>query len=231
MIFPIRRTSNGVKLFLDTCNLAEIEKYLKLGVISGITTNPGLVVKEPKTDYLAHMGNIVELCRKYNEVPLSVMVTEGEPAKMLAQAREFVTKLAYSNLAIKIPVGWEEARVIRELEKNNIKVNCTCCMTQGQVLLGAQDKPRYLSIFYNQIKDAGGDPVRVIKESSQLLKGAGTEIIVGSIRHFGEIPESFLAGADIVTAPPEVLAKMAFHPKTKEELDKFHDKFIHWGEN
>lgn len=220
-----------MKLFLDTCNLAEIEKYLKLGVISGITTNPGLIAKEPKADYLAHMGKIVELCRAYSEVPLSVMVTESEPAKMLAQAKDFASKLNYGNLAIKIPIGWEEAGVTRELEKNNIRVNCTCCMSQGQVLLGAQDKPRYLSIFYNQIKDSGGDPVKVIKESSQLLRGTSIEIIVGSIRHFSEIPESFLAGADIVTAPPDVLAKMAFHPKTKEELDKFHDKFIHWGEN
>ena len=103
-------------------------------------------------------------------------------------------------------------------------------MTPGQTLLGALAKPRYLSIFYNQIKDVGGDPIRVIKESSQILQGTGVEIIIGSIRHFSEIPESLLAGADIVTVPPDVFAKMALHPKTKEELDKFHDKFIHWGE-
>jgi len=220
-----------MKLFLDTCNLAEIEKYLKLGVLSGITTNPGLVAKELKVDYLIHMKKIVELCQRYQPIPLSVMVTEKEPAGMLWQAKQFVSQLNYSNLVIKIPIGLEEVNVIKELEKNNIRVNCTCVMTSGQTLLGVQAKPRYLSIFYNQIKDAGGDPVRVIKESSQLLQGTGIEIISGSIRHFSEIPESFLAGADIVTAPPDVLIKMAFHPKTKEELDKFHDKFIHWGEN
>lgn len=221
-----------MKLFLDTCNLEEIEKYLKLGVISGITTNPGLIVKEPKTDYLDHMRKIVELCQKYQPVSLSVMVTEREPLGMLQQAKQFASQLNYSNLVIKIPVGWEEVNVIKELEKNNIRVNCTCVMTPGQTVavLGAQARPHYLSIFYNQIKDAGGDPVRVIKENSQLLRGTGVEIIVGSIRHFSEIPESFLAGADIVTAPPDILAKMVFHPKTKEELDKFHDKFIHWGQ-
>ncbi len=221
-----------MKLFLDTCNLEEIESYLKLAVISGITTNPGLVAKEPKTDYLLHMKKIVELCQKYQPVSLSVMVTEREPLRMLQQAKQFVSQLNYSNLAIKIPIGWEEVNIIKELEKNNIRVNCTCVMTSGQTaaVLGAQAKPTYLSIFYNQIKDAGGDPIRVIKESSQFLQGEGVEIIVASIRHFSEIPESFLAGADIVSAPSDVLAKMAIHPKTKEELDKFHDKFIHWGQ-
>lgn len=220
-----------MKIFLDTCNLAEIEKYLKLGVISGITTNPGLIAKEPKADYLEHMKKIVELCQKYETPSLSVMVTEREPSGMLCQAKQFASQLNYSNLAIKIPIGWEEVNIMKDLEKNNIKVNCTCVMTSGQTLIGAQAKPHYLSIFYNQIKDVGGDPARVIKESSQILQGTGVEIIVGSIRHFNEITESFLAGADIVTAPPDVLVKMAFHPKTKEELDKFHDKFIHWGEN
>ena len=220
-----------MKIFLDTCNLEEIEKYLKLGVVAGITTNPGLIAKEPKADYMVHMSNIVGLCQKYQPVSLSVMVTETEPVAMLQQAKQFASQLNYSNLAVKIPIGLAEVNVIEELEKNNIRVNCTCVMTTGQTLLAAPVKPRYLSIFYNQIKDAGGDPIRVIKESKQLLQGAGTEIIIGSIRHFSEIPESFLAGADIVTAPPEVLVKMAFHPKTKEELDKFHDKFINWKEN
>lgn len=217
-----------MKLFLDTCNLVEIEKYFKSGIISGITTNPGLIVKEPKADYIEHMKKIAELCQKYQAVSLSVMVTEREPAGMLWQAKQFASQLNYSNLAIKIPIGLEEVNVIKELEKNNIKVNCTCVMTPGQTFLGAQAKPHYLSIFYNQIKDVGGDPVRVIKEAGQILRGTGTEIIVGSIRHFSEITESLLAGADIVTAPPDVLAKMVLHPKTKEELDKFHDKFIHW---
>jgi len=218
------------KLFWDTPNLEALEKGFQSGLLSGITTNPGLVAKEPKTDYMTLMKKIVELCQKYNEVPLSVMVTEREPEKMLAQAKEFASQLNYSNLVIKIPVGWEEINVIKELEKENIRVNCTCVMNVAQSILAIHAKPRYISIFHGQIKDAGGDPCQVIRDSAKLLEGTGIEIIVGSIRHFQDISDSFLAGAHIVTAPPEILQKMALHPKTKEELDKFHDKFIQWNQ-
>ena len=35
-----------MKLFLDTANQVEVEEAVKMGVISGVTTNPSLVAKE-----------------------------------------------------------------------------------------------------------------------------------------------------------------------------------------
>ena len=35
-----------MKIFLDTANIDSIKKYLELGVVDGITTNPSLLFKE-----------------------------------------------------------------------------------------------------------------------------------------------------------------------------------------
>lgn len=35
-----------MKFFIDTANLADIKKAYKMGVLSGVTTNPSLVAKE-----------------------------------------------------------------------------------------------------------------------------------------------------------------------------------------
>ena len=92
-----------MKLFLDTANLEEIEKGLKQGILSGITTNPSLIAKEPKADFLAHIKKIIELCQKYQqEIPLSIEVFQTEPEKMIQQAKDFVSALGYSNLYIKM---------------------------------------------------------------------------------------------------------------------------------
>ena len=220
-----------MKLFLDTANLNEIEKTLKLGIISGITTNPGLIAKEPKTDYIAHLKKIAELCQKYRqEVPLSMMVVEKEPEKMLVQAKEFSAALQYGNLNIKIPVGLDTLWVVRELEKNNIKVNYTCGMNEAQTILGGLAGATYFSIFHGHIKDLGSDPNEVIKNSRQLLEGTKTEIISGGVRHMKDAVDSFLAGAHIVTVPYEILEKMAIHPKTVENINRFIDKFNQWGQ-
>ncbi len=218
-----------MKIFLDTANLEEIEKGLQRGIFSGITTNPALFSKEPKSDYFSHIKKIVELCQKYNqEIPLSVEVFQTDPQKIYEQAKEFVSKINYSNLNIKIPIGLEELEVIKKLGNEGLRVNCTCGLNESQAILACAAGVRYFSLFAGRIKDIGGDPARVIKNTHQLLQGTNTEIIVGSIRHMQDVADAFLAGADIVTVPPNILEKMAIHPKTTEAVNQFLNDFQQW---
>jgi len=48
-----------MRIFLDTANIDQIKQAAKLGIISGVTTNPSLVSKEGTTDYEA---TIKEIC-------------------------------------------------------------------------------------------------------------------------------------------------------------------------
>ena len=60
-----------MKLFLDTANIEQIEESFRTGVISGVTTNPSLLSKEPKADFYEHIQKIADLCSsKGNGCPL-----------------------------------------------------------------------------------------------------------------------------------------------------------------
>ena len=48
-----------MRIFLDTANIDQIRQAAKLGIISGITTNPSLVSQEATADY---QGSIKEIC-------------------------------------------------------------------------------------------------------------------------------------------------------------------------
>ena len=50
-----------MKIFLDTANLESIQKYLELGIVDGITTNPTFLSKEK--DPVKTMKKIVKLWR------------------------------------------------------------------------------------------------------------------------------------------------------------------------
>ena len=121
-----------MKIFLDSANLDEIRDCLEKGIISGITTNPSLLSKEPKTAFVQHMKKIVELCNEYKKnIPLSVEVITTDPKEMISQAHQLIDDLNYENLNIKIPIGWDELAVISELSSNGIDVNCTCLHTEA----------------------------------------------------------------------------------------------------
>jgi transaldolase len=95
-----------MKLFLDTANLADIETALQKGFITGITTNPSLMAKEPKGNYIDHMKKIVKLIDQYsNPVSLSVEVFAQNKEDIITQAEELVGEIQYENLSIKVPIG------------------------------------------------------------------------------------------------------------------------------
>ena len=204
--------------------------------MSGVTTNPVIIAQEPMptkdpgVDYINHVKQIVELCRRYNqEVPISVMVTETEPQKIFEQAQNFANQISYGNLNIKIPIGWQEVGIVKKLEDSGIKVNVTVGMNEAQVVLAASANPTYFSIFCGHIKELGGDPFAVISNSRKLLEGAKTEIIVGSIKTAKDVVECFSAGAHIVTAPPDIFERMASHLETTRTVNLFLDLFSRWG--
>lgn len=220
-----------MKLFLDSANLNELENCLKRGIVRGITTNPTIFSKEPKTDFLKHIQKMADLCTSYHQfVPLSIEVFTADPKKMLAQALDIVQRIDYENLNIKIPIGWDELEVIYQLNKEGVVVNCTCLFNEAQCMLAANAGAHFVSIFMGRLKDIGGDPLPVVSNVRKLLDQAksSSEIIVGSIRHPRDIAEAQIAGAHIVTASIKFFETMVSHPQTTKSVQGFLEDFKQW---
>jgi transaldolase len=221
-----------VKIFVDSANLREIEEALRRGFPAGITTNPSILSKEEKGDFRQHIKNIISLVQRYEcDIPLSVEVFTSDPKEMMAQAEDFIEYFGYySNLNVKVPIGWDELAVIRELRRRGIKVNCTCCMSYNQAVMAAGAGANYVSLFYGRIKDMGYDPSCIVRQVRATFKewNVPCEIIVGSIRHLVDVNEAIQAGADIVTVPPKFFPQMVCHPKTDEAVHQFVSDFEQW---
>ena len=221
-----------MKIFVDSANLLEIEEALERGFPSGITTNPSILAKEEKADFREHINKIIELVQRYGyDIPLSVEVFSTRPEEMITQAENFVRHFGhYPKLNVKIPVGWDELAVIRELRLRGIPVNCTCCMSYGQATMAAAAGANFVSLFYGRIRDIGYDAAAVVRDVRATFRerAVPSEIIVGSIRHIADISEAFQAGADIVTVPPKFFRAMVTHPKTDEAVKQFVTDFQKW---
>lgn len=222
-----------MKLFLDSANLTEIDEALQRGIVSGITTNPSILSREEKGDFLTHIRAILGRVHYYSadNIPVSVEVFTNRLDEMLTQAKRLVADLADPSVVIKIPVGWDELAVIRELSDNGIWVNCTCCMSYNQAILAALAGAKYVSLFWGRIKDTGADAATVVRHVRATFRewNHPAEIIVGSIRHLMDVNEAFQAGADIVTVPFKFLESMTRHPKTDEAVRQFLDDFKRWA--
>lgn len=166
-----------MKIFIDSANLEEIKTALSRGFISGITTNPSLLAKEPKGKFEKHVGAIIDLIKSVNPnggIHLSVEVFSRDPREIIAQAKRFVKEFQYPGLSIKIQMGLEELGTIHELSREGVSVNCTACMTPLQAVMAAAAGAKYVSLFWGRIRDAG--------DSDKLKGSPGIEQAIQAMR-------------------------------------------------
>ena len=209
-----------MRLFLDTANIDHISYGVRLGVISGITTNPSLVSKEGKVDYKQLVQKICAIVPG----PVSTEVLGSDVEGMVAEARQ-IARWA-KNVVVKIPASIEGIEATHQLAKEGIAVNLTLCFSVNQALLGAAAGAAYVSPFVGRLDDIGEDGMTLIKEMVEVFKtypAIKTEIIAASIRHPQHCLAAARAGAPIATIPYQVLLQMAKHPLTDIGISRFQE--------
>ena len=211
-----------MEIFIDSASISEIEKWLKMGIVDGVTTNPSIMLKDGVYNIKAGARDIAALV---NPRSVSVEVTTNDLDEMVKQAREFASWA--NNIAVKIPQITQDGvpcyGVINQLENEGIKVNATVAMSLGQVILAAKAGATYISIFAGRVGDEGGDVSQVIRNSVDWLERwkYKNKIIVGSIRSVADIHQAAVAGAHIITIPPQFLTRMADHKYTRATVEQF----------
>ena len=206
-----------MRIFLDTANIDQIRQAAKLGIISGVTTNPSLVSKEAAVDYEAAIKEICSIIPG----PISAEVLVEDVESMIEQARRISTWAP--NIVIKIPATAAGLEATSALAKEDIKVNFTLCFSLNQALLGALAGATYVSPFVGRLDDAGHDGMQIVKDIVDVFKHyqLSTQVIAASIRHPQHCVAAAKAGAHIATIPYSVMMQMIHHPLTDIGVARF----------
>ena len=206
-----------MRIFLDTANIDQIRKADKLGVISGVTTNPSLVSKEGLADYKAVVKEICSIITG----PVSAEVLAEEAQAMIEQARDISTWAP--NVVIKIPATTEGLEVTSALAKEGIKVNFTLCFSLNQAVLGALAGATYVSPFVGRLDDIGYNGMELVRDIVNVFTHyqLPTQVIAASIRHPQHCVAAAKAEAHIATIPYQVLMQMIHHPLTDIGVARF----------
>ncbi len=193
-------------LFIDSADLTDIAFAFDHGVVRGVTTNPLFLKPEQHREMLPKI-------LAASTGPVSVQVS-GPRDTWLSQAKRlFGTD---PRIVVKVPCVPEGIRLVHRLRGNRLSFNVTGVMSPTQAIVAIESDAGYVSVFWCRSRDAGFRPEAVVK----LAAAAQSRVIVGSIRHPDDVAEAVLAGADIVTVPPKILAAMFDHPKTLEFIEQ-----------
>jgi transaldolase len=205
-----------MKIFIDTGNIADIQRLVDIGIIDGITTNPSLLAKEPG-DYRENLKKICEIVKG----PVSGEVTATDFGGMMSQGRD-IAKI-HPHMIVKVPLTRDGIKACKALNGEGIRVNVTLCFSPAQALLAAKAGATYISPFVGRLDDIATNGMELIRDIVAIYDNYDftTEILVASCRHPIHVVEAAKMGADIATCPPAVIDALFNHPLTSIGLEKF----------
>lgn len=212
-----------MKFFIDTANLEDIKKAYKIGVLSGVTTNPSLVAKEG-VKFEDRIEEILKTVPEVESVSAEVTPDTVTADDMIAQAEELIKiNGGDKNITIKLPMTIAGLEATRYLAKKGVKINVTLIFTVNQALLAARAGATYVSPFLGRLDDISEDGVYLVSRIAELfrIQHIDSQIIAASVRHPDHVTRVALAGAHIATIPYAVIEQLVKHPLTEQGIEKF----------
>ena len=205
---------------MDTANIQEIRDGVRMGVISGVTTNPSLAASEG----IGSRENYKEAVQEISDIldgPISIEVVSLDAEGMVAEGRDIAEWIP--NPWVKIPSTAAGFEAISILSNDGIKINQTLCFSLNQALLGAQAGSTVVSPFVGRLDDIGQQGMDLIEEIVTVfdVQQIETQVLAASIRHTLHCSSAARAGAHIATVPYKVLRQMVQHPLTDAGVSRF----------
>jgi transaldolase len=181
-----------------------------------VTTNPSLILKSGR-DILEVTKEICDLV----DGPVSAEVVATQADDMIAEGRK-LAQIA-PNIAVKLPLTWDGLKACKVLSGEGKMVNVTLCFSANQALLAAKAGATFISPFIGRLDDINLDGMDLIADIRTIYDNYGyeTQILAASIRSVNHVLDSARIGADVMTAPPDVIKKLASHPLTDKGLEQF----------
>ena len=219
-----------MKLFLDTASEDDVVQRIGTGLISGITTNPSLILKSSlSTDPYDVYHRLV----KIPDLPdVSIEVVADTEDQFIDRGLN-VHKEYGPTATIKLPCTMHGIKACKYLSTIGIRTNVTLVFSLSQAILAAIAGATYVSPFVGRLDDNSFDGLALIEQIASLYKSKciKTKVLAASIRDVRSVALAFEKGADICTIPVGVFDKMVKHVLTDQGLDKFNKDFVKACEN
>jgi transaldolase len=212
-----------MEFFIDTADLEQIKIAHSMGILDGVTTNPSLMSTIGIKGKKQIMKHYLDICTIVDG-PVSAEVLSTDYKGMVSEGEELND--LHRNIIVKLPMTQDGVNAIRHLSNMGIRTNCTLVFSVGQAIVAAKAGATYVSPFVGRLDDVSSDGLSLIREIKQVYSNydkcqLDTKILAASIRNQMHIIDCAKIGADVITAPLNVLKNLINHPLTDIGMNKF----------
>lgn len=207
-----------MELYLDTANVAEVERLARVFPIAGVTTNPSIIAasRESIWDVLPRLQKAIG-----PDGTLFAQTMSRDAEGMVAEAKRLSN--AIPGIVVKIPVTAQGLIAIKALKREGITTLGTAVYSAAQGLLAALAGAKYVAPYVNRVDAQGGDGIRMVQELQSLLELHAPESIMlaASFKTPRQALDCLLAGCEAITLSLDVAQHMLGTPAVESAIEKF----------
>ena len=207
-------------MYLDSADPAAIARYLPLGILKGITTNPTLLKKQGG----AREAQLAAILATRPPL-LFVQVLGATTTEMLDDYHRILAAFPDAPLGIKIPVNHAGLETIAAMRAHRLDLPLlgTAIYSAEQAILAGIAGCDFVAPYINRMENHAIDPCAVIATTRRYYDNHAIpcQIMGASFKNSAQILRALDAGAHTCTIPPELLHAMLEQPLVAAAIQAF----------
>lgn len=208
-----------MELYLDSGNVEEIDFFLDLGLIKGVTTTPTILAKEKNINInstLLGLSDKVEL--------LHVEALGDTSEDILSEvSRLLELGLPKESTVFKIPITNQGLKACSRLSAGGYLVNVHLTYTTQQAYMALEAGASYVCPLVGRLQDQGGDGIGLISAIVDIKQkyNYNSKVMFSSVRTPQHVKEALSVGVDAITVPGKILKNLPDHHLTSIHIEQF----------
>jgi len=205
-----------MQIYIDTTDAVEIVRYREMGLIDGVTTNPGSFgAQGTSANPTDRLRSVMDAAAG---LPAFVQVLSRRVADQIEEARRLIAQ--YPNVVIKVIIDDVGFRSIREMVKAHIPVSATAVNSVGRAILAAEAGADYMIPYFGWLEDSHDHATNLVADVSAIYAAQHYDTKMHVFcRRGNHVIEAAKAGVWGVLLEPGDLQCFFDHPHTAAAVD------------
>jgi len=204
-----------MQIYIDTTDVVEIRRYRELGLIKGVTTNPGSFGASTGSNPLDLLTDIVDAA---GGLPVFVQVRARTAAGQVDEAVRLQGR--YPNIVVKVIMDEVGLQSIPKMVYAGLTVSATAVNSVGRAILAGEVGAHYMIPYFGWLEDSHDCPTNLIADVAAVYAAQqyATKMHV-FCRRSSHVIEAAKAGVWGVLLEPNDLRCFFDHPHSAAAVD------------
>lgn len=220
------------RLFLDSANQKEWEKWVETGLFYGFTTNPTILKRDNVACTAPSMRQLARHAFELDAGELHLQAWGSTMADLYSCALDLYE--LDSRIVVKLPMTLEGIKASRRLVDDGVPVTFTGVYSAHQAVTALAAGASYIAPYLGRMNDAGKNGIQEIACMQSILDmqtsyDGEVRLLVASIRSADEIAVLAAEGCNTFTISPAVAEQLVSEPLTLAAAEVFEEHAAEMG--